>query len=107
VLGRLLSRGISKISPSADDMRVLVNALLALPDASVLTEEFYGVLAVPNQVAPLLKKYPAVLYHFPSKSYRFYTPAYLHAARALQAANSRLLSASLPDVSARIEPTVP
>jgi len=80
ILVRLTKPDLSMKSPSAEDMKHLVFELLDSPSSTVLASTLPGVLSKPNEVAPLLKKYHAVLYHYPSKTYRFYSPAYYHAA---------------------------
>jgi hypothetical protein len=64
-------------------MKRLVVSMLNSTTKTVQTETLDGILGQPNEVAPLMKKYHALMYHHPSKTYRFYTPAFLHAARRL------------------------
>jgi len=83
ILGRLIKDDPSKKNPTGSDMKRLVTAMLKSPTNTVEAGTLDGILGKPNEVAPLMEKYHALMYHHPSKSYRFYTPAFLHAARGL------------------------
>jgi hypothetical protein len=83
IVGRLIKDDPSMKIPTGSDMKRLVTAMLKSPTNTVEAETLNGILGKPNEVAPLMKKYHALMYHHPSKTYRFYTPAFLHAARRL------------------------
>lgn len=83
ILGRLIKDDPNKKTPTGSDMKRLVVSMLNSTTKMVQTETLDGILGQPNEVAPLMKKYHALMYHHPSKTYRFYTPAFLHAARRL------------------------
>jgi hypothetical protein len=95
VLGRLTKPDASMTSPSAEDMVGLVRALLASPSSSVPAVSFTSVLSKPDKVAPLLKDYHALLYHYETKSYRFYSPAFRLAALEMFGPTSGSLSCPL------------
>jgi hypothetical protein len=83
ILRRLIMDDPGKKNPTGSDMKRLVKLMLNSSTNTVEAGTLDGVLGQPNEVVPLLKKYRAIMYHYPSDSYRFYTPAYLHAARRL------------------------
>jgi energy-coupling factor transporter ATP-binding protein EcfA2 len=70
-------------SPNGAQFRQLVELLLQAPDHAVGRAQLTGDVALPDVATNVLKRYHALIYHIPSSSYRFYSPAFLHAARRL------------------------
>jgi len=80
VLRRLFAQSAS---PSGAEFRRLVETLLQSPELAVSPKQLSGDLAVPDVATKVLKRYHALLFHHPSRTYRFYSPTYVHAARNL------------------------
>lgn len=80
VLRRLFAQSAS---PSGAEFRRLVETLLQSPELAVSPKQLSGDLAVPDIATKVLKRYHALLFHHPSRTYRFYSPTYVHAARSL------------------------
>jgi hypothetical protein len=83
ILGRLTKPDKTMTSQEAEDMKQLARELLASPLGAVQASSFLGVLSKPNVVAELFKLYHAFFYHYPTKTYQFYAPAYRLAAQEM------------------------
>jgi hypothetical protein len=70
-------------SPSGAEFRSLVETMLQTPDHAVPTATLNGDLGIASRASKVLKEFHALMYHVPSRTYRFYSPAYLHAARKM------------------------
>lgn len=84
VLSTLSKRNIE---PTGDEFKTVVRSLLALggdPIDGVSAESFDGTVGDARLVAQALKLNHALLYHFPTATYRFYSRAYYHAALQLK-----------------------
>jgi hypothetical protein len=67
------------------DLRIVVDALLKSRDQTIRSDELPGLLKEPKVVSEILKARHALLYHFPTATYRFHSRAFFHAAMRLHA----------------------
>jgi hypothetical protein len=65
------------------DLRVVVDALLKSRQQAVRTSELPGLLVSPRLVSEILQERHALVYHFPTSTYRFASRAVFHAAKQL------------------------
>jgi hypothetical protein len=78
VLGTLFAQSAS---PSGAEFRSLVETMLQTPGHAVPAATLSGDLGIPEVASKVLKDFHALMYHVPSDTYRFFSPAYFHAAK--------------------------
>ena len=84
---RTMLRGFFNMGTAwGEDFKILIKEILHSPTLSVDAESLLGFGNV-EDVAVILKKYHALLFHFPSQSYRFYSKCMERAAETWEASS--------------------